>query len=359
MGPLRAVITGVGHHVPPRLLTNRDLEQMVDTSDAWIRERTGIVERHISDPGTATSDLAVEAARHALADAGVDAAEVDFVLVATATPDHAFPATACIVQDRIGARRAGACDLSAGCAGWVYALSVGSQFIQSGVFRRVLVIGADTISRVTDFTDRNTCVLFGDGAGAVLLEGSTEGYGVLSFRLGADGSGRDMLMLPAGGSRTPTSAETVAGKQHFLRMAGSEVFKFAVKVLGEATMDILRDAGLGVGDVDLFVPHQANLRIMNTAARRVGIPDEKVFRNVDRFGNTSCASIPIAISEAVSHGRIHKGDVVAVCGFGAGLAWGGAVMRWGYTRVAAPTPGHAAPATQPLSPESAPVAPTV
>lgn len=331
--PLQAVITGVGHHVPPRVLTNLDLEKMVDTSDAWIRERTGISERHIVDAGSATSDLAYEAARAALLDAGVSAAELDLVIVATATPDMPFPATACLVQHRLGAARAGAFDLECGCSGFVYALAVGSQFIQSGTFRRVLVIGADTLTRVTDFTDRNTCVLFGDGAGAVVLEPSTDGHGVLSMTLRADGGGAELLRMPAGGSRLPASTETLAAGQHYIQMAGNEVFKFAVKVLGEAALELLDAAGLTVEDVKLFVPHQANLRIMSAAARRAGIPEEKLFCNVERYGNTSCASIPIALSEAVSQGRLGRDDVVTICGFGAGLAWGGAVMRWGYSRV--------------------------
>lgn len=329
---IRAVITGVGHYVPPRVLTNLDLEKMVDTSDTWIRERTGIAERHVSDDGMATSDLAFEAARRALADAKVEAADLDFVLVATASPDMMFPATACLVQNRLGAVRAAACDLQCGCSGFVYALTVASQFIQSGAFRRILVVGADCLSRLVDWTDRNTCVLFGDGAGAAVVEASTQGVGLMSFRLRADGAGGGLLCLPAGGTRRPATAETVAARQHYIQMTGNEVFKFAVKVMGDTTLEVVASAGLSMDDVDLFVPHQANDRIMSAAARRVGIPDEKVFRNVHRYGNTSCASIPIALSEAMDEGRIRRDDVVVICGFGAGLGWGGAVLRWGYTR---------------------------
>lgn len=329
--PLRAAITGLGRYVPPRTITNFDLEQTVETSDQWIRERTGISERHISDDGTATSDLSVEAARRALADAALDPAELELILLATASPDSLFPATSCIVQSRIGASNAGACDVSCGCAGWLYALSSGTQHIQSGTYRKVLVIGADTLSKVIDWTDRNTCVLFGDGAGAVVLEPAPDGFGLLSFVLRADGSGADLLKIPAGGSRLPTTAETVANRQHYVQMAGSEVFKFAVKAITETTVDVLKAASLSVEDVDLFVPHQANQRIITAAANRIGIPDEKVFINVDRYGNTSCASIPIALSEAVEKGRLKNGDVVAMCAFGSGLGWAASVMRWSST----------------------------
>jgi 3-oxoacyl-[acyl-carrier-protein] synthase-3 len=355
----QAVITGVGHYAPPRRITNFDLEKMVETSDAWIRERTGIEERRVCDDGVATSDIAIEAARRALADAGVKAEDLDLVLLATASPDMLFPATSCIVQNALGAKKAGAVDLSSGCAGFVYALCVASQFICSGVYKRVLVIGADVLSRLTNWRDRNTCVLFGDGAGAAVVEPSTEGFGMMSFALRSDGSGGDLLKLPSGGSRLPASAETVAAGQHYIHMSGSEVFKFAVKAIGDTTNEVLQGAGLSVDDVDLFVPHQANMRIMTAAARRVGVPDEKVFTNVARYGNTSCASIAIALSEAVEQGRLRKNDVVALCGFGAGLSWGGAVMRWGYTRTAAPSPGHAPPAHHALQPENAAVKPCV
>lgn len=340
----RAAITGMGHAVPDRLLTNLDLEKMVDTSDAWIRERTGIVQRHISDADTATSDLGTEAARIALANAAVDARELDLVILATATPDSQFPASACIIQNNIGATNAAAFDLSCGCAGWVYGLSVAAQFIQTGSFKKVLVVGADCLSKVVNWEDRNTCVLFGDGAGAAVVEAATEGYGIMSFSLRSDGSGADLLKLPGGGSRMPTTAETVSNKQHFIQMSGAEVFKFAVKAMIQITQDVLASANMVVDDVDLFVPHQANQRIMSAAAQRLGIPDGKVFSNVERFGNTSCASIPIALSEALQQGRIRGGDVVAICAFGAGLGWGGSIMRWNPVRTAAPSPGHVSPA---------------
>lgn len=353
MTSTRATIIGIGHCVPPRTLDNYDLEKMVDTSDTWIQERTGIVKRHICDVQTATSDLAIGAARHALVDAHVKPAEVELIIVATATPDMAFPATACIVQEAIGAKNAAAFDMEIGCSGFVYAIATGSQFIASGMYRKVLVIGADTLSKVTNFQDRNTCVLFGDGAGAVVLEPAPEGYGLKSFNLRADGSGAHLLRLAAGGSRKPASPDTIARGEHFIHMAGSEVFKFAVKVLAESTLTVVSAAGLTMDDVDLFVPHQANQRIMTTAARRINIPDEKVFSNVAHYGNTSCASIPIALSEAFTQQRIARGSTVVICGFGAGLGWGGACMRWSYTRPHPPVPELAAPACkQPQAAES-------
>lgn len=340
---LRAAITGMGYYVPPRTITNSDLERLVETSDQWIRERTGIDVRHVCDADSATSDLAVEASLRALADANVDAKDIDLVVLATATPDNLFPATACIVQNRIGAVNAGAFDLSCGCAGWLYALSVANGFIQAGMFRKILVIGADSLSKVVNWEDRNTCVLFGDGAGAAVVEPAPDGLGLMSFILRSDGSGSDLLKLPGGGSRLPCTAETIAGKQHYIHMAGREVFKFAVNAFVDTTLDVLTSAGLAVHDVDIFVPHQANMRIINAAASRLGIPQDKVFLNVQRYGNTSCASIPIALSEAVQNGKVRHGDVVAICAFGSGLCWGGSVMRWSGVR-SAPSPGHVAPA---------------
>jgi len=332
---LRAAITGVGHYAPPKVLTNQDLERMVDTSDEWIRTRTGILERRIADESTATSDMAVEAALRALENAHARAEDLDFVIVATATPDMPYPATAALVQARIGATKAGACDVTCGCSGFIYALNMGAQFIAAGAYRKVLVVGADTLSKVTDFTDRNTCVLFGDGAGAVVLEAAAEGYGILSFSLRSDGSGSHLLYLKAGGSRCPATAETVARREHFTVMAGSEVFRFAVRVVAEATQAVLVEAGVGVDDVALFIPHQANLRIIEAASKRLNISMERVFVNLDRYGNTSCGSIPMALSEAVVAGRLKDGDLLVMCGFGAGLSWGATVMRWSPTRVSA------------------------
>ncbi|MCL5038325.1 MAG: ketoacyl-ACP synthase III [Firmicutes bacterium] len=322
-------IVGVGAALPEKVLTNFDLEKMVDTSDEWIRTRTGIKERRIADEKTATSDLAVAAARQALERAGVKGEDVDLILVATVTPDMVFPSTANLVQAGIGAGRAAAMDLEAGCSGFIYALAVGSQFVASGVYETVLVIGAETLSKITDWTDRNTCVLFGDGAGAAVLRPVPPGKGVLSLHLGADGNGRDLLKMPAGGSRRPASLETVQEHLHFIQMNGTEVFKFAVRVMGEASVKALEMAGLGTADVDFLVPHQANLRIIDAAVKRLALSPDKVVVNLDRYGNMSAASIPVALEEAWSQGRIKDGDVVVMVAFGAGLTWAAAVLRWG------------------------------
>ncbi|MDD3926417.1 MAG: ketoacyl-ACP synthase III [bacterium] len=323
-----AGIAGIGSYAPERVLTNSDLEKMVDTSDEWIRTRTGISERHICDADMATSDMAVKAAAAALEDAGVEAADVDMIIVATVTPDMPFPATACIVQDRLGAGKAAAFDLQAGCSGFIYALTVGSQYIISGAYRNVLVIGADALTKVTDWEDRGTCVLFGDGAGAALLHRVPSGSGLLSFKLGAVGSGADYLKIPAGGSRLPASADTVAERGHFIKMEGNEVYKFAVRIMGEAALMSVEEAGLTTEDIDCLIPHQANIRIIDAAARRLGLPPEKVFINVQRYGNTSAASIPLALKEAVDSGKVGPGSVVVMVGFGAGLTWGAVTLRW-------------------------------
>lgn len=330
-GRMRAGILGVGSCVPERVLTNFDLEKMVDTSDEWISTRTGIKERRIADESKATSDYAAGAARRALERAGVDALELDLVIVATVTPDMFFPSTACLVQEMIGATRAAAFDLSAGCSGFVYALDVAARGIEAGAYRNVLVVGADLLSRVTDYTDRSTCVLFGDGAGAVVLGAVDEG-GILSTYLGADGSGGEKLCIPAGGSRLPAAKATDRG-QHFIHMEGNEVFKFAVRIMPEAAQEAMRRAGVAPADVDLFIPHQANVRIIDAAAKRLGIESERVFVNVDRYGNTSAASIPIALDEAVGSGRVKAGDILVLVGFGAGLTWGAAALQWNGERV--------------------------
>ena len=323
-----AQIVGWGKYVPSQVLTNDDLAKMVDTSDDWIRARTGIVERRIADPRETTSTMSIKAAQAALQVADVIPEQLDLIIVTTATPDYLFPATACLVQDALGARRAGAFDLLAGCSGFVYGLGVGSQLIISGAYENVLVIGAETLSRIMDWTDRNTCVLFGDGAGALLLQASDAPGGVLSFTLGADGSGGDLLMLPGGGSRHPASAETVAQGLHYARMNGREVFRFATRIMGQAAREALTAAGLKVDDIDLFIPHQANMRIIQSAAKHLGLPMDKVFVNVDRYGNTSCASIPIAFCEAIEEERIKPDDHLVLVSFGAGLTWAAAVVQW-------------------------------
>lgn len=325
---LRPGILGVGRFVPESILTNRDLEKMVDTSDEWITTRTGIRERRIAPPGIATSDMAVSAAMAAMDMAGVGPEELDLIITATVTPDMIFPSTACLVQAALGAWRAAAFDLSAGCSGFIYALSVASQYVATGAARRVLVIGAETLSRITDYEDRNTCVLFGDGAGAAVIGPKDGDAGILAFDLGADGAGADLLCLPAGGSKRPVSAETLADRSHYIKMEGKQVFRFATRVVEESTMAVLKRAGADVGDIDLFVPHQANIRIIDHAVEKLGIPREKVFVNLDRYGNTSAASIPIALSEAAEQGRLGPGDLVVMVGFGAGLTWGSCALRW-------------------------------
>lgn len=322
-------MAGTGSAVPDRVLTNADLEKMVDTSDEWITTRTGIKERRIADPETASSDLAALAAGRALAASGTDPASVDLIIVATVTPDMLFPATACIVQHRLGAHRAAAFDLSAGCSGFVYALGMGAQAIASGLYETVLVAGVDCLSKITDFQDRSTCVLFGDAAGAAVLKPAAPGYGLLAIQLGADGSGADKLSLPAGGSRIPVSKDAIDSRLNFIHMAGNEVFKFAVRIMEEASHVVLSQSGLDASDIDLFVPHQANIRIIEAAAKRLGVPSEKVFVNVQKYGNTSAASIAVALDEANAEGRLRPGDKVLLVGFGAGLTWASAVLCWG------------------------------
>jgi len=319
-------------YAPQRVMTNHDLEKLVDTSDDWIFSRTGIHERRIAAPDEATSDLALIAAKEALAVAGFDAADLDTIIVATATGDmQGLPATATIVQDKLGAKKAAGFDVVAVCSGFTYALDVAAQFIETGRSKSVLVIGAEVMSRILDWTDRNTCVLFGDGAGAVLLrpaESESDG-GILGGILGSDGSGACLLNIPAGGSRLPLTPELIAQGQQYLKMRGREVYRFAVEIMGEAAIQALTSVGLTAADVDLFIPHQANIRIMDAAAKRLGMPMEKVFVNVDRYGNTSAASVPLALCEAWKAGRVRPGDLIVTVGFGAGLTWGANVIRWG------------------------------
>jgi len=335
-----AHVIGWGKYVPERVLTNDDLSEMVETSDEWIRTRTGIAERRIADDDESTSSMATKAAWQALRAAGVSPAQVDLIIVATATPDHAFPATACLVQDALGAKRAAAFDLSAGCTGFVYALGVAADMVEArdgaGKEATALVIGSETLSRITDWTDRATCVLFGDGAGAVVLQSNGSPGGVLSTFLGADGSGGDLLYVPAGGSDEPASHRTVSERLHYLRMRGREVFRFAVRAMPDAAQQVLEQAGLTAQDVDLLVPHQANQRILEAAGRALKLPEEKMYSNLERYGNTSAASIPIALCEAVEEGRIHRDDVVVCVGFGAGLTWGATALRWSVPLPTAP-----------------------
>jgi len=329
MNNLRPVgIIGTGKYVPEKILTNSDLEKMVDTNDEWIVSRTGIKERHIAAPDQATSDLAYEAAIKALESAGMTGSDLDLIIVATITPDSSFPSTACILQDKLGAKGAAAFDLSAACSGFVYGLASATSFIQSGMYNNALVIGADCLSRITDYTDRNTCVLFGDGAGAVVVGEVPEGRGFKAFDLGAEGAGGSLLQMEGGGSRLPASAETVENKKHYIYMNGREVFKFAVRVMGTATIEVLRKAGMERTDVDLFVPHQANIRIIQSAMQRLELPEEKVVVNVDKYANTSAASIPLALVEAAEEGRMKAGDTVLMVGFGGGLTWGASVLVW-------------------------------
>ncbi|GBC94418.1 3-oxoacyl-[acyl-carrier-protein] synthase 3 [bacterium HR16] len=327
---VRAGIIGVGVGIPEKVITNHDLEQRIDTTDEWIVTRTGIRERRVAPPHIATSDLAAQAAHQALQNAGKSAEEIDLIVVATATPDMPWPSTACLVQAKIGATKAAAFDLNAVCSGFVYALWIAAQAVETGAYRCVLVIGADILSRQVNWEDRATCVLFGDGAGAVILAPVEEPYGVLAGVLGADGTGAPLLNVPAGGTREPLSPEVIARKRHTIQMRGREVFKFAVTIMGEVAVQALEKAGIPPEEVSLFIPHQANIRIIQAAAERLNLPMERVFVNVDRYGNTSAASIPIALYEAWAQGRLKKGDVAVVVGFGAGLTWGACVLRWMY-----------------------------
>jgi 3-oxoacyl-[acyl-carrier-protein] synthase-3 len=315
--------------VPDRVLTNADLEKMVDTKDEWILTRTGIRERRIAAPGESLSTFAVPAARAALEMAGVAGKDVDLVLCATVTPDTPFPATANVIQDRIGATRAGSFDLSAGCTGFIYALTVGEQFIESGMAKNVLIVGGEILSKITDWSDRGTCVLFGDGAGAVLLQATEEeNRGVLGCAMHSDGSLGELIYMPGGGSKNPPSALLYESGLAFLKMRGNETFKIAVRSLAEVSQEVLARAHLSQNEVTWFIPHQANLRIIEAVGKRLEIPDGSTYVNIDRYGNTSSASIPIALDELNRAGKIAPGDVVLMSAFGAGLTWGAAVLRW-------------------------------
>jgi len=322
-------IVGWGKYVPENVVTNADLEKMVDTTDEWIVSRTGIRERHIASPGENLSDMAIKASKDALEMAGVQARDLGLIIVATSSPDYLTPPVSSQVQHALGAKDVGAFTLGAGCPGFVYGLAVGQQFVENGACDNVLVVGAELISRHTDWTDRSTCILFADGAGAVVLQVSDKASGVLSYVLGSDGSGAEHLIVPAGGTAMPPSQETLDNGLHYLRMDGNKIFRFATRVLGKALDQAIQQAGLTTEDIDLFIPHQANARIIESAARHVKLPQEKVFMNIERYGNTSAASIPIALCEAFEQGRAKIGDTLAFVAFGAGLTWASAIVKIG------------------------------
>ena len=324
----RARITALGRHVPERVLTNADLEKMVDTSDEWIRTRTGILQRHVAEKGTPTSTLAAAAAQDALRKRGISASELDLIIVATVTPDMMFPATACIVQNKLEATKAWGFDISAACSGFLYALTMGVQFVESGAHRKVLVIGADVMSAIMDYTDRTTCVLFGDAAGAVLLEPSDDGTGIIDFHHEVDGSGGCYLNMPAGGSAMPTTRETVEKGLHYLKQDGAHVFKYASRKMAEVSKLIIDRNHLTAEQIDLFIAHQANLRIIRAAQERMGLPDEKVVVNIHEYGNTTAATIPLAMSTAMDGGRLKRGHNVVLAAVGAGFTVGATLLKW-------------------------------
>ena len=327
--PVRAKISAVGAYVPPKLLTNADLEKMVATNNDWIVERTGIRERHIVEKGVSTSDLATEAARRCLSERGIDASEVDAIIVGTVTPDMFFPATACLVQDRLGAKGAWGFDLSAACSGFIYALQVGAKLIESGAHRKVLVIGADVMSSIIDYTDRATCILFGDGAGAVLLEPCDEGEtGLIDFVHEIDGSGGKALFMPGGGSLHPASIESLTAGMHYVHQDGGAVFKTAVRKMAELSECVLKRNDVTGSEIDCFIPHQANRRIISATADRLGMPEERVMINIDRYGNTTGATIPLAMQTALEENRLKKGDLVLLASFGGGFTIGATLLRW-------------------------------
>jgi 3-oxoacyl-[acyl-carrier-protein] synthase-3 len=326
---VRAKISSLGTYVPPKLLTNADLEKMVETNNQWIMERTGIRERHIVEKGVATSDLGAEAARRCLAARGISASEVEVIIVATVTPDMFFPATACLIQDKIGAHGAWGFDLSAACSGFIYALQVGAKLVESGAHKKVLVVGADVMSSIIDYTDRTTCVIFGDGAGAVLLEPCAEGEtGLIDFIHEIDGSGAASLNMPGGGSLNPPTAETVAKKMHYVHQDGAAVYKFAVRKMAEVSEGILTRNGVTGSELGCFIPHQANKRIILSTAERLGLDEKQVIINIDRFGNTTAGTIPLAMQTATEEGNLKKGDLVLLASVGAGFTVGATLLRW-------------------------------
>ncbi len=327
---IAAKITGVAGYVPPKVMTNADLEKIVATNDEWIRTRTGIRERHVAENGTASSHMATEAAKTLLAETKTDPAEIDLIVLASVTPDMMFPATACLVQDRLGAKKAWGFDLSAACSGFAYALTVGAQFVGSGAHKKVLVIGSDVMTSILDYRDRATCVLFGDGAGAVLLEAAGPGEGILDFSHDVDGSGGQFLYMPGGGSLNPATQETVEKRMHYVHQEGSQVFKYAVRRMAEVSVNLLARNGFTSKDLALVVPHQANLRIIRAMQERLGVEDCKVMVNIDKLGNTTAGTIPLGLRDAVAQGRLHKGDLVLLVAVGAGYTTGGVLLRWAY-----------------------------
>ncbi|MFH1853685.1 MAG: beta-ketoacyl-ACP synthase III [Candidatus Omnitrophota bacterium] len=320
-------ILGLGSYVPPKKLTNSDLEKMVDTSDQWIMTRTGIKERRIADKDVAASDLGVAASKLAIEDAGLKPEDIDLIITATITPDMAFPATSCIIQDKIGAKNAAAFDINAACSGFVFGVVAAQQFVATGVYNNILVVGTEKLSSIVDWQDRSTCVLFGDGAGACVIGVSNDRMIVSNF-LGADGSGGNLLKVPAGGSRMPTTEDTVRQRLHFLKMEGNEVFKIAVRIMVDAANNAIKKAGLSCEDIDLLIPHQANIRILMAVAKRLGLPEEKIFMNIEKYGNMSAASTAVALVEASQYGKIKKGDNVVLVAFGGGLTYGAALIQW-------------------------------
>jgi 3-oxoacyl-[acyl-carrier-protein] synthase-3 len=327
--PKSVVIRGIGAYYPDRVFTNADLEKIVDTSDEWIRTRTGIVERRIADPSQASSDMAMNAATMALDRAGWTPKDLDIIMVATVTADYPFPSCACTLQGKLGATEAAAFDLSAACTGFIYGMSLARSMIMAGHAKRILLVGVETLSRITNYTDRSTCILFGDAAGAVVLEGvPEEDRGLLSVVIGSDGDQGELLFMPGGGSRNPASYETVDNHHHAIHMAGNEVFKIAVRGMAKIAQKAVEQAGCTVDDIDFLIPHQANIRIIDATAKRLNIPDEKVVKVIEKFGNTSASSIPLALTEAIKDGRVKAGDVLAMVAFGGGLTWGASVLRW-------------------------------
>lgn len=338
-----AHVIGWGKYVPPRVLTNDELAKTMDTSDGWIREHTGIQQRHIASPKESTALMALHAAREAVEVADINPSDLDLIIVSTASPEYPFPATACLVQDGLGADKAGAFDLEAGCSGFVYGLATATGMIRSGACNTILVVGSETLSRIVDWKDRATCILFADGAGAVVLRGSDEPGGVLASVLGSDGSGGELLMVPGGGAKNPAGPETVTSGMHYIKMNGREVYRFATRVMAQGARQAAQQAGWPLDKVDLFIPHQANGRIISSAAKSLKLPPEKVFVNLERYGNTSSASIPIALCEALDLGKIKCGDRVLMVGFGAGLTWGACALQWSAGKPHAPAaPRHAA-----------------
>lgn len=323
----KAGILGVGSYLPEKIISNFDFEKIMDTSDEWIRTRTGIKERRVADVNEATSDLATKAALNAIKDANLTPEDIDLIIVATITPDMIFPSTACLVQANIKATKAACFDLEAACSGFIYGMTVAKQFIETNTYKHVLVIGAEALSRILDYEDRSTAILFGDGAGAVVM-GSVNGGGVLSTNLGSDGNGKDYLNIPAGGSKNPASEETLKNRLHYVKMAGNDVFKFAVRIMQDASIKCVESANLDIQDIDYLIPHQANIRIIEASAKRLKLNMDKVYVNLDRYGNMSAASIPVALDEAYREGKIKKGDNIVLVGFGGGLTWGASVVRW-------------------------------